>query len=1083
MIKEYLFRIQAADWDFGGDVGTQKALCYHQFFDNTGNIVTTIDADGEPTVAGTWEPFLPGPEIRGNVGDEIHVRIQNRIDNTTGDFVDSLKSGAIVHWHGLELANAHDGTPVTQKPIASGEDFVYKYILHRPGIFWYHPHFNGLVQEHLGCYGPIIVEDDITHELRETPAPNSQRVIPHQDRTFQIALSDVSFQDGQSSDPPASHVPVANIASSTATLRIRDIMNVMNVENLGDVMLINGIHETPFNDPNGNFQQFWANGGPVNPPSIMAQQGESMAFQIFNMGLHRFYKIELVFKAPSNADPTAWVHSDGLIWIGGQGGMLDEARNDGGVYETNFGGTTRGWRLRGRKGREAGAGSDGNGEPPLQEQMHSELSLGEHIIPTSARIMVAFEVGNDWTEVALRASGFSVASNLATDVEPMDMEIAHFNVGSSPNPNFVLNAPLAAGTALRTNPNLTAPSAQEDLSVTPDPIVISSPCSHAQLSANGVPVPAAADFTASYDPVLVNAGGPGIDNDHVHWMPTGPEQPTFANTRYVNIHDVVEWTVETQSSMADHPWHMHGFSFQPIRMELVPDPTDPNQDITLYEWDFTEYVDSIYVPYGHRLTFRMRVEDRMYVGEDGTHVPGGAIGRWLAHCHITKHAHRGMMMNFIVTDGCSVANRPHVDGYLRDYATDDGSEPSVGSVWQSPDIIMTPFESTDPNMDYGPGSGTENDNTLGEEAELGNDNYLYVRANNRGNQPAIMTADLYWSEASTLLSPSSWNYLGTTDPMTVDPGTLTVSDPAVVWASVDNPLPLGHHACLIAVAGSEQESKPISVDEVPSYTSVTDFNTFSEFVRSSNNVAWRNFNVVNDVLNFAEKRGFLPVIIRGAWDKTRLFDINVDNPFEHAILELPFSSRLLKQLEPLRLKMEANKRHIQIFMPPRERFRLPALALDRGRDYRSRIYVRDDPERLLGQTISIAQFHVDRKQDDTRLMKLKLNALEHQLHAERHATSFRHLLNERNKLSELLKEQITFEKEPEKAPREEVGRVSWFFTKPRKKPPSVKDQDERKSRFVIDGKDLDSPELKLNTDQAELAGIVEQMARMLKKRM
>ena len=66
----------------------------------------------------------------------------------------------------------------------------------------------------------------------------------------------------------------------------------------------------------------------------------------------------------------------------------------------------------------------------------------------------------------------------------------------------------------------------------------------------------------------------------------------------MNLGDVVEWTVETTTNGSDHPWHMHGFSFQPVKMEL----NTANGYVELYSWDFTEYVDSIYVPGKHRLT-------------------------------------------------------------------------------------------------------------------------------------------------------------------------------------------------------------------------------------------------------------------------------------------------------------------------------------------------------------------------------------------------------------------------------------------------------------------------------------------------
>ena len=64
-----------------------------------------------------------------------------------------------MHWHGIELANASDGTPLTQNMVAPGDTFLYKFTVTRPGVYWYHrittPRPTGLQ----GQYGSIIVTD------------------------------------------------------------------------------------------------------------------------------------------------------------------------------------------------------------------------------------------------------------------------------------------------------------------------------------------------------------------------------------------------------------------------------------------------------------------------------------------------------------------------------------------------------------------------------------------------------------------------------------------------------------------------------------------------------------------------------------------------------------------------------------------------------------------------------------------------------------------------------------------------------------------------------------------------------------
>ena len=77
----------------------------------------------------TFNGQIPGPEFRLKVGDTVIVHFVNHIAHATG-----------VHWHGIELANASDGTPLTQNMVEPNGTFEYKFTVTRPGIYWYHPH-------------------------------------------------------------------------------------------------------------------------------------------------------------------------------------------------------------------------------------------------------------------------------------------------------------------------------------------------------------------------------------------------------------------------------------------------------------------------------------------------------------------------------------------------------------------------------------------------------------------------------------------------------------------------------------------------------------------------------------------------------------------------------------------------------------------------------------------------------------------------------------------------------------------------------------------------------------------------------
>jgi FtsP/CotA-like multicopper oxidase with cupredoxin domain len=92
---------------------------------------------------------VPGPEIRLRQGDRVSIAVENRLAEET-----------TVHWHGVRVPNAMDGVPhLTQKPIAPGETFVYKFDCQDAGTFWYHPHQHSFAQVGRGLYGALIVEE------------------------------------------------------------------------------------------------------------------------------------------------------------------------------------------------------------------------------------------------------------------------------------------------------------------------------------------------------------------------------------------------------------------------------------------------------------------------------------------------------------------------------------------------------------------------------------------------------------------------------------------------------------------------------------------------------------------------------------------------------------------------------------------------------------------------------------------------------------------------------------------------------------------------------------------------------------
>ncbi len=131
---------------------------------------TRVTIDGRPGKATTVNGQLPAPLLRWREGDDIVVRVTNRLAEDTS-----------IHWHGLLVPFQMDGVPGVSFPgIKPGETFVYRFRVPQSGTYWYHSH-SGL-QEQLGHYGPIIIE------------PRGVDPVEF-DREYVVVLSDWTFTD------------------------------------------------------------------------------------------------------------------------------------------------------------------------------------------------------------------------------------------------------------------------------------------------------------------------------------------------------------------------------------------------------------------------------------------------------------------------------------------------------------------------------------------------------------------------------------------------------------------------------------------------------------------------------------------------------------------------------------------------------------------------------------------------------------------------------------------------------------------------------------------------------------------------
>ena len=121
----------------------------------------------------------PGPTIEVVDGDRVRFYVTNRLPEPT-----------TVHWHGVLLPAGMDGVSgLTQKPIASGETFMYEFTLNQTGACMYHPHFDEMTQMALGMMGMFIIHP------RKMSGPKI-------DRDFALMLSEWRIDPGTSRPNP-----------------------------------------------------------------------------------------------------------------------------------------------------------------------------------------------------------------------------------------------------------------------------------------------------------------------------------------------------------------------------------------------------------------------------------------------------------------------------------------------------------------------------------------------------------------------------------------------------------------------------------------------------------------------------------------------------------------------------------------------------------------------------------------------------------------------------------------------------------------------------------------------------------------
>lgn len=527
---------------------------------------------------------IPAPEIKVKVGETVIIHFKNNLPTAS----------ASIHWHGIELDNDSDGTAVTQDAVLAGQSYTYRFKTFRPGLFWYHSHMSPSNATFAGMYGPIVIENNIEASLKGT-------VLPLDADTHNLVLSDIEYD---------ATGKVGKLFGGVTTT-INELIQLCHLDAegqpggnrgacqilAGPTVLVNG--ENPNATPGSQ------------SPKFVVPSGKRIRLRLFNAALSRHFRLKLVGSGDNK-----------LYRIGGEGGLLDRVRLEGGMqgsWSTFF---NLGEVVLGSGDRAdvlvVPSGPQGSIVSLVGNSLPGPPFLGDTSYPANYPIAF-FELSGNSADTS-PADGDPILANTAEDIE---------NIKSSP-----IN-PLASPSPYPGTTNLTIRTTNA--------------------RASSTPLPSIDGYSAMLDSNVGNGD----------FLTIG-RPPT---ARYAHVGETLELSVRNETAAA-HPFHMHGFSMQPVRV------VDNTNGITLFTWNYDEFIDTIDVYGGQTLVYRMRIDDRGKTCDQASGGPvllpctdgpsGGALGRWIYHCHIFHHAGLGMMSEVTILPGAPNAAPGAILGQVGD---------------------------------------------------------------------------------------------------------------------------------------------------------------------------------------------------------------------------------------------------------------------------------------------------------------------------------------------------------------------------------------------------------------------------------
>lgn len=222
--------------------------------------------------------------------------------------------------------------------------------------------------------------------------------------------------------------------------------------------------------------------------------------------------------------------------------------------------------------------------------------------------------------------------------------------------------------------------------------------------------------------------------------------------------------------------------------------------------------------------------------------------------NVATQATTGALQDFALVVSAGLA---FVDLYIRDNNADTGMEPSLGTLYLSPDIWVS--------LTNDPATSVPN-------PEYGQTNYVFVRTRNRGSQAANNAQlKLYWAKAGTNLGQAYWKTdgikvngaVGNVQTINVPAHSASGDGEVVTVFTWEPPNPANYqiepgHFCLFATV--DHADDPLRQQDVSA-------------VGWEDNLAWKNVNVQDVMLNAETSLEFY---VAGLPHASAVADLHID---------------------------------------------------------------------------------------------------------------------------------------------------------------------------------------------------------------